>query len=86
MSGSHADADVPVHMGLPLIGTLSAIAGGRHNLLTVQRKRVGEDLTRDMALEKEYDPLRKDSHQNGPKAEDVAGLLDALALETLRMN
>lgn len=82
MSGSHADADVPVHMGVPL-RTLSAMAGGRHNLLTVQQKRVGEDLTRDMALEKEYDPLRKDSHQNGPKAGDVAGLLDALALETL---
>jgi hypothetical protein len=83
MSGSCADADVPVDMGLLLIGTLSAMAGGQHNLLTVQQKRVGEDLTRDMAQEKEYDPLRKDSHQNGQKAEDVAGLLDALSLETL---
>ena len=83
MSDSRADADVPVDMGLLLIGTLSAMAGERHNLLTVQRKRVGEDLTQDMALGKEYDPLRKDSHQNGPKAEDVAGLLGASTLETL---
>lgn len=62
MSGSCADADVPVDMGLRLIETLSAMAGGQHNLPSVQRKHVGEDLIRDMALEKGYDPLRKDSH------------------------
>jgi len=84
MGGSRTEADVPVHMGLLLIDALSAMAGGRHKLLSVQRERVGEDLIRDMAPKKEDDPPRKaDSHQNGRKAEDVAGLLGALALETL---
>jgi len=84
MSGSRTDADIPVDMSLLSIDALSAMAGGRHNLLSVQMKRVGEDLIRDMALEKGYDPPRKaDSHQKRPKAEDVVGLPGALALETL---
>jgi len=84
MSGSRTEADVPVDMGLLLIDALSAMAGGRHNLLSVQRKRVGEDLIRDMAPKTEYDPPRKaDSHQNRPKAEDFVDLLGALVLETL---
>jgi len=83
MRGSRTEADVPVDMSLMLIDALSAMAGGHHKLLSIQRKRVGEDLIRDMALEKEEDPPRKaDSHQNGQKAEDVAGLLRALPLET----
>jgi len=83
ISGSRADAGVPVDISLLLIGVLSAVAGGRHNLLSVQRKRVGEDLIRDMALEKEYDPPRMaDSHQNRPKAGGFVDLLGALALKT----
>jgi hypothetical protein len=71
------EADVPVDMGLLLIDALSAVAGGHHKLLSVQRKCAGKDLIRYMALE-----LRKaDSHQNGQKGEDVASLLCALALE-----
>lgn len=86
MSGSRTDADVLVDMGLLLIDALSAMAGGRHNynFLSVQRKRDGEDVIRDMAPKTEYDPHRKaDSHQNRSKAEDFVDLLGALALETL---
>jgi hypothetical protein len=52
MRGSRTEADVPVDINLMSIDALCAMAEGRHKLLSVQRKHVGEDLIRDMALEK----------------------------------